>query len=71
MYWIGLIVGILVTIIVEFALFKLAMYYVDMNWKDFDKLVDTNKAALDNRESTVQVYHDGECVFEAVFEEEE
>ena len=69
MYWIGLIVGILVTIMVEVAFFMWCMYVSETSWDDFYNLVGANATAIENRESTMQVYHDGECLFEAVFEE--
>lgn len=69
MYWIGLIVGVIVTVIVEFAFFLWCMYVTETSWADYRNLVGVNRAAIENRESTVQVYHDGECIFETVFEE--
>jgi H+/gluconate symporter-like permease len=69
MFWIGLIVGIIIAIIasVGFAAYCCKKVYGDR--KTFMSMVDVTRVAAENRESEVQVYHDGELLKIAFFEE--
>ena len=69
MFWIGMIVGIIIAtfVIVGFEAFACKATYG--SWDTFDSMVDVVIAASENRESEVRVYHDGEILDVAVFEE--
>ena len=69
MFWIGMIVGIIIAAIVIVGYIAYACMKV---YGDVDTFVDmcyVTKTASENRESEVRVYHDGEILDVAVFEE--
>ena len=69
MFWIGMIVGIIIATIVIVGYLAYACMKV---YGDVDTFVDmcyVTKTASENRESEVRVYHDGEILDVAVFEE--
>ena len=69
MFWIGMIVGIII------ATFVIVGYVVYCCWRTFgsldtfESMVDVVTTANENRESEVRVYHYGEILDVAVFEE--
>lgn len=69
MFWIGFIVGIVVLILIAFAVIEFCMKIAGVSCEDFNNLVDANKAALHNRDSRIEVYDEdtNEIVFEAGF----
>ena len=69
MFWIGMIVGIIIAtfVIVGFVAFACKAIYG--SWDTFYSMVDVIVSASENRESEVRVYHDGEILDVAVFEE--
>ena len=69
MFWIGMIVGIVLVIGGTLGYFMYCMHITGTSWEDYNNLVEVNATAIGNRESTVQVIHEGECLFEATFEE--
>ena len=69
MFWIGLIVGIIITTIVIFGLLAFSCYVTYGSMDTFESMVDVVIAANENRESEVRVYHDGEILDVAIFEE--
>ena len=69
MFWIGMIVGIIIATFVIVGLIAYACKEIYGSWDTFDSTVDVVVAASDNRESEVRVYHDGEILDVAVFEE--
>ena len=69
MFWIGMIVGIVVTLAASFTLFVYCMSASGTSFEEFEDLVEANAAAMMNRESKMQVWHDDECIYETVFEE--
>ena len=71
MFWIGMIVGIVLFITVFLGYFGWCMHITGTSWDDFVNLVLVNETAIENRESTVQVWHEGDCLLERVFEENE
>lgn len=69
MFWIGMIVGIIIATFVIVGLIAYACKAIYGSWDTFDSMVDVVVAASENRESEVRVYHDGEILDVAVFEE--
>ena len=67
MFWIGFIVGIATLILISLVFFMFCMKVTGTSWEDFTNLVEVNEAALLNRESQVQVWHDDNVVFETTF----
>lgn len=69
MFWIGMIVGIIIATFVIVGLIFVSCKAIYGSWDTFNSMVDVTVAASDNRESEVRVYHDGEILDVAVFEE--
>lgn len=69
MFWIGMIVGIIIATIVIVGFEAYCCYKMYGSWDTFDSMVDVVVAANENRESEVRVYHNGEILDVAVFEE--
>ena len=69
MFWIGLIVGGFIATIAFAGLMFVSCWHTFGSWDTFNSMVDVVVAANENRESEVRVYHDGECLDVAVFEE--
>lgn len=69
MFWIGLIVGVVITLMASAGYFLWCLHETKMNFRDFGDFVEILGDAVDNRESTMQVWHDGELMNEMVFEE--
>ena len=69
MFWIGFIVGMFVLTSIGFGYFMWCMKRAEISWEDFNNLVDANVAALDNRDSRIEVWCEDtdEKVFEAGF----
>lgn len=70
MFWIGLIVGIIVGTVILYLLSRLVMTAMFGSYEKYSEGFELLLTASDNRESTVQVWHDGECLDEVIFEEE-
>ena len=71
MFWIGTFVGMMFAsiVLIGFMLFCCWKTYGDVD--TFMDMVDVVVAANENRESEVRVYHDGDILEVAVFEERE
>lgn len=69
MFWIGMIVGIIIATFVIVGCIAYACKVIYGSWDTFDSMVDVIVSASENRESEVRVYHDGEILDVAVFEE--
>lgn len=69
MFWIGLIVGILISVVAVIAIIKWCFWVTKVDRDEFDDYVDVISDAIWNRESTLQVYHDGELLNEVTFKE--
>ena len=69
MFWIGMIVGIIIATIVIVGFIAYACWVVYGSWNTFEDMCYVTMAASENRESEVRVYHDGEILDVAVFEE--
>ena len=67
MFWIGFIVGIATLFLISGGIFMFCLKVTGTSWEDFTNLVEANEAALINRESQIQVWHNDEQVFEATF----
>ena len=69
MFWIGMIVGMVIATITiaSYIVYSCHRVYGDMD--TFLSMCDVTMAASENRESEVRVYHDGEVLDVAVFEE--
>ena len=70
MFWIGLIVGIVVGAVVLYLLSRGLMAVVFGSYEKYSEGFGLLLTASGNRESTVQVWHDGDCLDEVIFEEE-
>lgn len=68
MFWIGMIVGIVVTILVTFAYIAWCFKICDVTLDDFQRMREVNGAIIENRECTVEVWHDDDCVHADTFE---
>ena len=69
MFWIGMIVGIIIATFVIVGLLFVGCAATYGSWDTFNSMVDVVVSASENRESEVRVYHDGEILDVAVFEE--
>lgn len=69
MFWIGMIIGIIIASIVIGGYIGYVCWRTYGTWNTFESMVDVTLAATNNRESEVRVYHDGELLDVAVFEE--
>lgn len=69
MFWIGMIVGIIIATFVIVGFGALCCKEIYGSWDTFGSMVDVIVSASENRESEVRVYHDGEILDVAVFEE--
>ena len=69
MFWIGLIVGILISVVAVIAIIKWSFWVTKVDREEFDDYIEVLGAAIWNRESTLQVYHDGELLNEVTFKE--
>lgn len=69
MFWIGLIVGVLFTVGLAFAWIKYCFWITKVDREEFNDYIDVLGDAIWNRESTLQVYHDGELLNEVTFKE--
>lgn len=69
MFWIGIIVGMILLILISFVIFVCGLKACDASWNDFTNLVEANAAALINRDSRIEVWCEdtNEKVFEAGF----
>lgn len=69
MFWIGIIVGMILTLLVGSGIFAYCMYACGVSWEDYNNLVEANKAVLINRDSRIEVYDEDtdDMVFEAGF----
>lgn len=71
MFWIGMIVGIVLMIAAIYGFYRYLSYTCGASAEDFAELGAIGMVAWSNRESTVQVWHDGDRLLETVFEENE
>ena len=69
MFWIGLIVGVVLTVVIAAAYIKWCFWICKVDRDEFDDYLEVVSDALNNRESTLQVYHDGELLNEVTFKE--
>ena len=69
MFWIGMIVGIIIATFVIVGYIAYACWKVYGSWNTFEDMCHVTAAANENRESEVRVYHNGEILDVAVFEE--
>lgn len=69
MFWIGLIVGVVITLLAIAGYFLWCMKNAQMSFREYGDFCEFLGDALDNRESTMQVWHDGELLNEMNFEE--
>lgn len=69
MFWIGLIVGIVLTVVIATAFVMWCFWVAQVDRDEFRGYTEVIGAALWNRESTLQVYHDGELLDEVTFKE--
>lgn len=69
MFWIGLIVGIVISAIAIQLYFIYVMNLAGASWDDMAELGRAGFEAFGNRESKLVVMHDDECLYETVFKE--
>ena len=69
MFWIGLIVGMFIATAAIVAYLALSCHLVYGTMETFNSMVKVTMAAAENRRSEVVVYHDGNALDTAVFEE--
>ena len=69
MFWIGFIVGIITLIVASFAFLAWCFWVTETTFEEFKSVVNVNAAAWANRESVMQVWHDGELLDEVILEE--
>lgn len=69
MFIIGMIVGIVITLAAVVGYFAWCMYEAGASLDNIIEIGDAAMQALANRESKLQVWHEDECLYEAVFEE--
>jgi FtsZ-interacting cell division protein ZipA len=69
MFWIGLIVGVLIAAVALIAIIAWTFWATKMDLDEYRGYLDVVSAALNNRESTLQVYHNGELLDEVTFVE--
>ena len=69
MFWIGFAIGGLALAALCFAYFAFCMWVTGTSFEEFGAVVQANAAAFGNRESVMQVYHDGELLTEVTLEE--
>lgn len=69
MFWIGFIVGVVITLLAFTGLFLWSMKTLQMDFREYGEFCELLGDAVENRESTMQVWHDGELVNEMDFEE--
>jgi hypothetical protein len=70
MLWLGIAIGFVVGIALCVAVLAVCCKIIYGSRDTFESMVDVVVAAAENRESVVQVYHDGEVLEEAVFPEQ-
>ena len=69
MFWIGLIVGAIITISIAFGWIAVCCKIVGVTKDEFCNAQDTIATALVNRESEMVITHDGEVIASCIFEE--
>ena len=69
MFWIGMIVGIVVTFLVSFAYIAWCFKVTGVTYDEYADMTEVIGEAITNRESTIQVWHNGELLDETVLEE--
>lgn len=69
MFWIGLIVGIVITIVISFGIMAVCCKIVGVTKDEFRNAQDTIATAMTNRESEMVIVHNGETIASCVFEE--
>lgn len=70
MFIIGMIVGIVITLAAVIGYFAWCCHEAGASYDDLVMLGEAGLAAFGNRESEIQVWHNNECLYEALFEEE-
>lgn len=71
MFWIGLIVGIITTVVLVGGHVLVCLKGSYKSADEFWGMVDVIHEAVTNRESTIQVWHDGEVIEAMTLEEME
>jgi N-methylhydantoinase B/oxoprolinase/acetone carboxylase alpha subunit len=69
MFWIGLIVGVILTIVSAIAYLLYCMNVSGISGDDFNNGVDALHTAWSNRESTIEVWHDDKPLSVYTFKE--
>lgn len=69
MFWIGLIVGVVIGLVALVVLFLWSLHVNKMDLCDYVEFCYVLGDAVENRESSMQVWHDGELINEMIFEE--
>ena len=69
MFWIGLIVGVVLTVAIAAAYIMWCFWVCKIDRDEYCDYVEVMSDAIRNRESTLQVYHDGELLNEVTFKE--
>lgn len=69
MFWIGMIVGVIITFVVSFAYMAWCFKVTGVTYDEYVDMAETVEAAIDNRESRLQAWHSDELLSEAVLEE--
>lgn len=70
MFWIGFIVGFIIALAAAATLLWYCCWKTYGTVDTFNAMVNVTQIAANNRESRVEVWHDGECLDMAIFEEE-
>lgn len=69
MFWIGLIVGIVITIVITLGLIVACFKITGTTYDEYRNAQDTVATAITNRESEMVIVHNGETIASCVFEE--
>lgn len=69
MFWIGMIVGMLILAGATFGWVAYCFAVTGVTRDEFDEITNMLGEAVANRESTIQVWHDGELIESAVLAE--
>lgn len=67
----GMFIGIVIASVAIIGYIAYACMKVYGSWETFEDMCYVTEAASNNRESEVRVYHDGEILEVAVFEEDD
>lgn len=68
MFWIGFIVGIITIIVAATAFIVYCLSACGLTYDDVCRMSAVNTAAITNRTCSMEVWHDGHCVYGDTFE---